>query len=419
MFKFSTTLDRGLFKVRSVILSQFGKLSPKKKIKITEALSCVLSNLSGNLYLGRESFVVPLNKTKYITQIVNGSRRKVKISYPAMKEVLDHMVKEGYITLVKGGQEYSKSAKMVDGQWYKMTSSKSSRVIPTEKLMEVLPLIATDQVRENVILLRDEKKQDITFKMNDDLRNKKDSLDEFNSLVRDVDIRSKTGNTYDCQLRKIFNNSSFKTGGRNFMDYGTGIQNLSKEERHNLIIEGQDTVIYDFVSYETSIAYELVGVKLESDPYTQVTLAGYTPEFSRDLCKTALNMMFNSYSSNSAAMALNKYVAEHYDIDSMYSKGEIPDAVVPTRSLIDTLEHTHEDIEDFFYRGSDSELSRLGSEIMDLVLDYFIQRGDIVLPVFDEVIAPESFEKQLMFIMKDAWITVLGSDNNFKIRKEK
>ena len=56
---------------------------------------------------------------------------------------------------------------------------------------------------------------------------------------------------------------------------------------------------------------------------------------------------------------------------------------------------------------------------MDFIINYFTQRGILVLPVFDEVIIEMEHEDKLKEVMEMAYQSVLGFTDNCTIVKEK
>lgn len=426
MYELNVTLVKELHLVRDTLYSEILCLSAPTKVvannKNKEALNCILSNLTRSHRRGRNSCSIPLKKGVYTFEVVNGYRRKVLVSYAATKRVLTLLEDLEYITIVLGGRKYKyiyqgrgKEGKMV------VDERSSSYIKFNQKLIDLLDQVKYNDTSvkqlENVITLRDKDKKDKVFRLPLHLKHKKKELDDYNELAIITTVADNQGRTFDCQLRKIYN-INFDTGGRAYMSE-IGIQHLSKDERWELTIEGCDTVIYDYVSFEVAIAYSLAQATMDGDPYSKITVAGMSPDLSRELCKKAMTIMINTANQQDAITTMNFKVSEDYDVAAMYKSGEIPQSFIPVRQLIESLEEWHHEIEDYLYQGKESELSNNGSFIMDYILDYFTQRGILVLPVFDEVIIAEHLEEELVQVMGDAWENLLGFRDNMKLRKEK
>lgn len=422
MFKFVYTLDRKLHTTRSLLVKEIKGSINHRCNNVDLIVSCILNNITDALRSGDYKFYVTLNKSSYNHQIVNGVKTPIPFSYKAFIMVLSAMEALGYVELSKGGRvyKYDHKDRISGGTGLVIESINHSYAHITEKFRRILPekLDIGFRKLDNVILLRDEYKKEVEFSIPKSIRTKKTSVDSYNNAVRYSSIKDRHGFTYDCQVRKIFNNHNFKIGGRSYMS-NEGIQSLSKEERRSLTIEDRNTVIYDFVAFETSIAYTLSGIKVEGDPYMQVVLDGYPPELNRYINKLMLNTLFNCNEDDDVAAIVGYNLSKEYDIAKLYEEGMIPDQVVPLRHLLILFEDAYDGISDYFYCGKENEITRIGSEIMDYIIDFFIQRGDIALPVFDEVICAETLEEELHTAMRLGWEHVLGSNLNFNIRKEK
>ena len=94
-------------------------------------------------------------------------------------------------------------------------------------------------------------------------------------------------------------------------------------------------------------------------------------------------------------------------------------ACIPVKELIEALEEKNKVINDLLYNNVQHNLSHLGSQIMDFIINYFTQRGILVLPVFDEVIIEMDHEEKLVKVMEMAYESVLGFTDNCYVVKEK
>ncbi len=197
-----------------------------------------------------------------------------------------------------------------------------------------------------------------------------------------------------------------------------GIQNLTKQERMDLTINSNDTVIYDFKSFEPSIAYSVNQELMKDDPY-QLDWECYDKATLRKLGKCALTVMLYAQDKETSIAAINYRISEDFDIDAMYSEGLIPSPCIPVKRLVEALEEKNNIIMNLMYNPEAHNLSNLGSQIMDYIINYFTQRGICVLPVFDEVIIEVEHEARLKDVMELAYSSVLGFTDNMHIVKEK
>ena len=164
-----------------------------------------------------------------------------------------------------------------------------------------------------------------------------------------------------------------------------GIQHLSKKERMDLMINNNETVIYDYKAFEPSIAYSINQELMKDDPY-MVEWDLYDKDTLRTLGKMALTTMLYASNKREAVGALNYEISQDLDVDQLYDEGLIPKPCIPVKELIDELEEKNKVIKNLLYNNVEHNLSNIGSKIMDFIINYFTQRSILVLPVFDEVI---------------------------------
>lgn len=268
----------------------------------------------------------------------------------------------------------------------------------------------------NVIFLRDRKKKNITFNIDEITRNSRDNLYNYNSFSLKHLVSCKD-TIYDVQTFKIFNIDLFR-GGRSFMK--NSIQNLSGAERKLIKIDGEDVCIFDYKGFEPSLCYTMCQEVFEGDDYYHIDdMEEYEPKTLRSICKLALLIMFNTQSRKAAHSAMNEVLATEFDVPKLYKDGKIPYKTVSVKLILDRLEEKHHLISHKFYCGFGNELQYAGSLVVDYVTDYMMQTHKcLVLSVFDECIAKEEFRELLYSSMVEAFENVLGFSDNCKITVE-
>ncbi len=328
--------------------------------------------------------------------------------------MLEALEDSGYMVLNKGGRVYN----WVKGKIIPIECS-CSYIEFTYKLIDLYKPYKDMYKKKpikNVLEVRDEHKIPKTFKQTSQTKLAKECVNTYNKLSMLQAVCTPKGKRYDCQIRKIFN-GNFKTGGRSYMS-GDGIQNLTKEERMDLTINSNETVIYDYKAFEPSLAYSMNQEVMKGDPY-QLDWQDYDHKTLRSLGKAALTTMLYADDKETAVAALNYNISEDFDVDQLYEDGLIPSKCVPVRRLVEALEKKNEKIIDLLYNPKENNLSHVGSLVMDQIINYFTQRGICVLPVFDEVIIEEEHEDILVEIMEWAYESVVGFTDNCYIVKEK
>lgn len=426
MYVMDTKLDKRLYGLRDELSSQtlnylleYGNsITQNKRLKAKGAVSCFILNTFYKVMRGINKTGITLDSNHYSKNlIINGRRINRKVSYTYTKILLDFLHDNQYIILHKGGVgEYG----MNNGKWQAI-SYESGYIEITEKLVAIYkdyyyqPTIE-ENLLKNVIIYRDDNGIDKAFRLTESERTKKENTIDFNKLSIEVTVK-REDKTYDVQLHKVLKGDKRDKCARSYMS-GEGIQSLSKQQRAELTINGNDTVIYDYQGFEPSIAYSMCQEVLIGDPY-KLDLEGYDEKVSRSLCKLFLLIMFNIRGTTHLTRTLNSAIKEEFDVDKLYDQGKIPSKRINTKQVVSMIEDKHYLIKHMFYGNFSSEPMYIGSLITDYVTDYFTQRGILVLPVFDEFIIEEEYEDELVNAMVDGYQSVLGFTDNCIVRKEK
>lgn len=399
-------------------LEESGNKVTLNKRKLTkQAVSCFILNTFFKMEKGINRVGITLDKNHYSRScIINGVDTKRKVSYQYTRILFDALESKEYINLHKGGiEEYG----VVGGRWQPI-SFESGYIKIHSSLFDLYSdyfhTVDKEKLR-NVIIVRDDKGINVTFRMNPKTRLCRSILDSYNQLSYVNVVRDGNGKIRDVQLYKVFNGKSFEKGARNYMSI-EGIQSLSKEERRELTINSNKTVIYDYKAFEPSIAYSMNQEIMGGDPYS-INIEGYDKETCRRIAKVCMLILMNVSDRRSLKSAVNAAVKEEFNVDKLYSKGLIPEPRININLFISKLEEKHHLIRDVFCGGSSSQPSYIGSLISDFIIDYFTQRGILVLPVFDEFIIEEQHEEELKKVMVMAYDSVLGYTDNCTIVKEK
>lgn len=432
MYELGLTLPKGLnilsdelsreFCSYLISRGSFKKLTDKRKDLCKTTIGVFLGNSVSVIKSGKFKVHIPLDKNVYSSgYIQNGRKLKSNTSYQYTKWLLESLEENGWGYLVKGGQEY-------EGVFDKKTRKHKATLVRSsisyfyfnqnkqELLSKLFSKVPTQQLK-NVIIVRDEKGINTTYKGTSYSKEVRENTNTYNNAGALTLVRGKNqNNSIDVQVRRVFNMGSFYIGGRH---YCSGIQTLSKKERLQLTIEGNSTVVYDYKSFEPAIAYEIISEVMEGDPYL-VEVDNYSVKVLRDVGKLILLRLFYASNDEQVIFSVNNEIHDNWDLSKLVAEGDIPDKIIPVREILDKMTVKHYKISEFFYGGGDVHLPHIGSEIIDYILQYFLQNhGSVVLPVFDELIAEHFLEEDLKEVMFKAWRHVLKTDYNCRITKEK
>ncbi|WP_419828917.1 hypothetical protein [Methylobacterium sp.] len=182
------------------------------------------------------------------------------------------------------------------------------------------------------------------------------------------------------QLRRVFCRSSFDCGGRLYGSW----QNLTKEARKCLTINGEPTAEPDFPSLHPKIAYAYVGEFFDKD-YDIYQERGFLDKAEY---KLALLIGMNARSPQAAIHAIRKKL-----------KCTVQAATIIYDEVIDQ----NSAIRKFIAADKGVEFQKIDSELALYVIKSCQRNSIPCLPVHDSFIVPERFEEKTKEYMKEAW----------------
>lgn len=193
---------------------------------------------------------------------------------------------------------------------------------------------------------------------------------------------------------RVFNDCDLETGGR---FYGGWWQNIPKEYRHSILIDGKQTVEVDFSNQHPSILYAWRARDKPNDCYSEVliprTLKNGTSALDlRKMVKRAFNAMLNS--SKVLKNAPNGVKPKEFGLTWQ----DVSEAII----------EFHKPIHDYFYTGIGLRLQRIDSDIAEQVLLHFANLGIPILPLHDSFIIHHGDEEFLKSVMRKAFSDIVG-----------
>jgi len=200
-------------------------------------------------------------------------------------------------------------------------------------------------------------------------------------------------------LTRTYNEGSWGRGGRHF---GGFWQRIPSNLRSGLLIDGKQTVEFDYGGFNTRALYHLTGQELEGDdPYDIPEIrnlfngVGIDWEVEgRKAVKRIINIAIGAKSKN--ALFTNKAL-KNIGIDELLVRKCVP--------LI--IDH-HQPIKDHIFKGKSLELMKLESDICHDIIIAGMDEGIIILPVFDSFLTTEDNAYYLRFQMEEKYKNKLG-----------
>ena len=216
------------------------------------------------------------------------------------------------------------------------------------------------------------------------------------------------------KARRIFNNTNFGHGGRHYLP----LQNLKKDERKTLLINGQPTMEPDFRALHPTMLYHQLDLHPPADCYRLFDGDG-RDEMLRPVVKLLLLMMINCedqvnpqkgkvLSGRTRAMLAfhSKWARKVKAKPETYRpfKEISKDVGLTLEEIIDRIMKVHAPIANSFFSGAGLRLQYLDSEIMRLILNQCVREKIPVIPIHDSVVCPKASEEDVTLIMQTAYL---------------
>lgn len=336
-------------------------------VVITNLLACIKKS---NLLVYSRSKGKSTNSKKGITA------RKVM-------RCIEFLSDEGYITNHVGTAHA------------KMEKRQISYVCPTNKFIEewsvkelVEEAMESYQNALQVIELRDDQKQSLKYRNNQDIKKMEEVVRNLNRMNEVVQIRGGEGETLTNFYCRIFN-ESFDYGGRFYKADVLAIKNKQTSARLDITIDGQSVVEVDYSNLHFRIAAALENLDYENIPldvYSGI-LDDETNEIDRRIVKLAVNIMFNCYNEASAEKAINLEINKlTQEEKSVYTLGK-------AKSVILLIYDAYPEFIELFCnsRSYGRVLQNADSHLANDILEVMIERGIPCLPVHDSFIVQTKY----------------------------
>ena len=391
--------------------------------QITDGFYCVLYNIVRAYNYGCVGLYVSRDYNFYKTDVIfNGKVMNFRIGYESITKTLDFLEKYNFIESSKGFYVSDR---------HKKTGHITFRPALIELIEDNVDKSKLKfKLLENVVVLRDVKGENLPFRRTKEIRSMIDLINSYNAFMEGVEVTFQ-GKRLNTQVHRSFSRSSFDKGGR-YYSSGRGIQQLSKQDREYVLIDGEFTVEMDFKALHPSILYEKEGIVLDEnfDVYGGESAAynfqvvpdvvlkrreidrKYNPV--RNFLKKTLLVMINGRSSGQVAGKMQQLLLE--DRQKPEDEQDFAGLVdVDPYNAIEFLSDHNEMISKYFHSDAGIDLQRLDSDIISMVIEYCVQREIPILTVHDSVIVPQSHVGEVLSVMKASYKSVVGSDFNCRI----
>lgn len=316
------------------------------------------------------------------------------IGYQGWANTVRIFEKLGYLTIFPGG--YFKAIKK--GYLTKLKISDKF-----EELVKKFNLSYQDILKRTPpISLKDSKGKKIKV-VNSKITNpiyKK--IERYNSLILSSDVELPIDKIDYDRRRKIgfanrtyakcYLNRSYKLGGKY---YGPCWQNLSKELRGKIKINGEETVELDFNAMHLHLLYCRVNKRL-TDYIPEGIDAYQLPNRNRKIVKTSFTCCINNNcNKDNVNNVVGPKVAKKY-----------PEIFVKNTNYRDILEELgsyHPEVRQFFYAQIGNEISNMESKVSDYIIGKLTKKNILVLNIHDSFIVSIAYKDILLNTMTDSF----------------
>lgn len=249
---------------------------------------------------------------------------------------------------------------------------------------------------EEVIVLKDAREdhwsdpERLEYEDTEETNRYREQMREINGWLRGADLKQVSSSWPEVDLgsrslKRYFNAGSFELGGRLFGGFWQG---MSKADRKDLLIEGEQAMELDFSQVGPRILYGMAGAMLDRDAYA---VPGY--ESNRDGVKKLFAAMTN------ADAPLARFPAK---VRELFPRG------TKVASVCSAIVRHHPAIADHFYKQRGLAVMFKESQIMVSALLRMKAAGIVALPVHDAAIVAAGRVDEASAIMLEEFYSYTG-----------
>ena len=316
------------------------------------------------------------------------------IGYQGWANTVRIFEKLGYLTIFPGGyfevQQTGYLTKLKISDKFKELVNKFD--LTYQDILKRTPPISLKDSEDNEIKV-------INSKTTNPIRKR---IERYNNLILSSDIElpidkidykmRKSAGFANRTYTKHYLDRSYKSGGKY---YGPCWQNLSKELRKEIKINGQETVELDFNAMHLHLLYCKVNKKLTN--YIPEDMDAYQlPNRNRKIVKTSFTCCINNNcNKDNVNQVVGHKIAKKFP--------EIFKSNTSYRDILDELGSHHPEVSQFFYAQIGNEVSHMESKVSDYIIGKLTRKNILVLNIHDSFIVSIPYKDILLNTMTDAF----------------
>lgn len=342
---------------------------------------------------------ITLNKNHF----TEARKQGFKLNYSRFRKVLDTLEIHGFLTLYVGHYNiHNKEDRLTSiiefhsnftDLFDKNVVDRSFKLVQDSELLEV-----RNSITKEVI-------QGTRFKNINPLRQE---VKAYNELLNDTTITI-LGETCGVIYKRIFMDN-LQSSGR---FYSGSFQTIKSKYRPTILFDGEMTKELDVTSVHPSILACLDGIKLPDGHKVYDCYQGLEgdPTELRKLFKQSLLCMLYASSQKAAKSSVFKHFKEN---KIKYTTVRMVKGLINT--IFDRIQKHNPQLDSHLYlEESWKKLQFLDSSICRYVINVFVSQGIPILTYHDSFVVPESQVDLLREVVKQAWVQVLGTEDNLQL----
>lgn len=369
--------------------------------KYKEELWVILTHSAKCVRYGTKGFNLSMNKIHYTAA---NKEFKHKLNAERMRELLNLLECEGYITYCKGfyknSNDYARSVvilKSLNSLIDKKQADKQA--LSREEYLNCVEVVDTSKT--TVKRVGGIKIKDIVLKETRNIRGIKDHrlfIYRWNKLIESVviTINGEVDNSIIGKQR--FEDDLTKCGRFFFGRFQTHVSSL----RPTITIQGNPVTEIDYKNCQPRMLAAMNGVDLPPD-FDAYSIEGLDRDFAKSLLFPILFSCSRKDAKTSITGKLKEAGITHINSEEVLRNFEVHNAYM----------------KEFFYnKNLYQTLQNNDSRMIRYIVEHFIQKGVVVLGYHDSVVIDSRYCNELQDVMLDAWEYVLGSKYSCKLNIE-
>lgn len=415
--------------------------------KLERCIYTMLYNVMFHMRLGNLGMFCVMNKNRYeIHPVFNNKPYQNMVCFKEFKTITQVFEQLGYLIPVKGFA-FHRDQLHYHTNW--------SRIIFTDRLFnlirEFIPQLNELNMRWIFDYTRSHTRKDKPSELDPDdseaskkeqrvLKHSRALCKKYNNFMKKhtvaeikqtVDKSRSFINKLYIQTRRLFNRGTVECGGRFYNDFGV-VQNMPKEQRKNILIDGTDTVEMDIKGTHPAMLYSMVGADMPDDPYAipnndrffvvdpnygEDVFGERAAKQRRNFIKKVMLILINAKNERQGKNAIRNILRDDrraHREDVMQGKYYLI-SKIHTKGLIYAIKRFHAPIAKFFHSDIGVRLMRKDSDIVDFVMKECIRHKIPMLQVYDSFICKVKDQYILKDLVLMGWRKLFKNVNNYQL----